>query len=393
MTDPQSAREFDMIVYGASGYTGRLVAQYLARTYPNGSVRWAMAGRSAEKLAAVRDEIGAPAETPLVTADAADPASLSAMTARTKVVATTVGPFTLYGEPLVAACAQTGTHYVDLCGEPLWMHDMIGKYAGAAETSGARIVFSCGFDSIPSDLGVFILQEAAIARFGAPLAHVKCRVKAMKGTFSGGTAASLGATKAQIAENPALFDVLRNPFALTPGFAGPKQPSTSKPREDEDYGSWAGPFVMASINTKNVHRTNMLLDHRYGAAFLYEEMVLTGPGEPGKATAEYLANTDIVSQGDLKPGEGPSAEEREAGFYELAFLGFGPGGERLESIVTGDKDPGYGSTSKMLAETGLRVADPATSIKGGIWTPAAAMGQGLVDRLTERAGMTFTVNG
>ncbi len=388
-----SDREFDVIVYGATGYTGRLVADYIARTYGlGGEVKWAMAGRSADKLAAVRDEIGAPGETPLVVADASDAASLKAMVERAGCIITTVGPYQLYGEPLVAACAEAGTDYVDLCGEPGWMYQMIDKYEDAAKASGARIVFSCGFDSIPFDMGVWFLQRAAKEKFGAPVPRIKGRVRKMQGTFSGGTAASLKATLASVKKDPSLLSVLQNPLSLTMGFEGPEQPHGMAPIEDKDIGSWSAPFIMAAINTKNVHRSNALLGHAYGKDFVYDEMMLTGPGEQGKAAAEAVAKMDMMGgDGGPKPGEGPSAEEREAGFYDVLFFGTSTDGQVIKAGVTGDKDPGYGSTSKMLAEAGLCLVKDDTGTAGGIWTPAPAMGEHLLKRLTEKAGLTFEI--
>ncbi len=215
-------KQFDLVVHGATGFTGRLVIEYLLQRYPAGSgLRWAMGGRSAEKLAAVRDEVGAPIDTPLVVTDSADPASLQALMAQTRLVLTTVGPYQLYGNELVAACAASGVDYVDLCGEPAWMRKMIDAHEAQARASGARIVFSCGFDSIPFDLGVLMLQDEMKARFGSPANRVRGRVRKMKGTFSGGTAASLKATMAAAMSDPGVLDLLRNPFSLTPGFEGP----------------------------------------------------------------------------------------------------------------------------------------------------------------------------
>lgn len=385
-------REFDVIVYGATGYTGRLVADYLARTYGNGGeVKWAMAGRSAEKLAAVRDEIGAPADTPLVVADATDPASLKAMTARAGCIATTVGPYQLYGEPVVAACIETGTDYVDLCGEPGWMHEMIAKYESKAQASGARIVFSCGFDSIPFDMGVWFLQDEAKKKFGATVPRIKGRMRKMQGTFSGGTFASFKATMEAVGKDPSLLQVLQNPFALTMGFEGPEQPHGMAPIEDTDIGSWSAPFIMASINTKNVHRSSALMGHAYGKDFVYDEMMLTGPGDEGKAAAEAVASMDMMGGDGPAPGEGPTPEEREAGFYDVLFYGTAVDGRVIKVGVTGDKDPGYGSTSKMLSEAALTLVKDNTGTPGGIWTSAPAMGGHLVKRLVEKAGLTFEV--
>jgi short subunit dehydrogenase-like uncharacterized protein len=392
----KSSAEFDIIVYGASGFTGRLVAEYLAQRYGvGGDIKWAMAGRSHDKLVQVRDEIGAPANTPLVVADAADPVSLKAMVDRTRAVLTTVGPYQLYGAELVAACAASGTDYLDLCGEPAWMRKMIDAHEAAAKQSGARIVFSCGFDSIPFELGVFFLQEQAKATFGATAPRVKGRVRKMRGTFSGGTAASLKATLAAAAQDPGVVALLKNPFSLTPGFQGPKQPPGNKPIFDEDLQMWSGPFVMAAINTRNVHRSNALLGHPYGTEFIYDEMILAGPGEKGEATAQAIlkamAGPDaaIGGKNGPKPGEGPSKEERENGLFDVLFVGHLADGRQVRAVVTGDKDPGYGSTSKMIAESAVCLVRDATDVPGGFWTPGAAMGMRLVRRLTANAGLTF----
>jgi len=387
------AKQFDLVVHGATGFTGRLVVEYLLQKYPGGSgIRWAMGGRSADKLAAVRDEIGAPADTPLVVTDSADRASLAALMAQTRLVLTTVGPYQLYGNELVAACATSGVDYVDLCGEPAWMRKMIDAHESEAKVSGARIVFSCGFDSIPFDLGVLMLQEEMKARFGAPAPRVRGRVRKMKGTFSGGTAASLKATMAAAQRDPGVLDLLRNPFALTPGFVGPKQPSGNKPMFEAAVGAWVAPFVMAAINTRNVHRSNFLLGHAYGADFVYDEMIVTGPGEKGEAIANAIAaDRSLGSEGGPKPGEGPSREEREAGFYDVMFLGETADGKTLRVGVKGDRDPGYGSTSKMIAEAALCLLSEAATVPGGVWTPAAAMGKPLIARLARNAGLTFAV--
>ena len=370
------SREFDVVVYGATGFTGRLVAEYLAATYP-ADLTWAMAGRSLSKLEEVRAEMGVPATIPLVTANADDPASLRAMCDRATVVISTVGPYQLYGGDLVAACAATGTAYVDLCGEPAWMREMIDAHHEEAKATGARIVFSCGFDSIPFDLGVLTLQEAAQQRFGRPAPRVKARVRAMKGGFSGGTAASLKATLAAVARKPSLGLLLTNPFALTPGHDGPHQPSGLFPEFDGTINSWVAPFIMAPINTKNVHRTNFLLGQPWGE-LVYDEMVVAGLGDMGKAAAEALAKLNPLA-GDKgpKPGEGPSKEERDTGHYDILFAGLMEDGARIDAVVTGDRDPGYGSTSKMLAERALCLVRDVEG-EGGIWTPGAAMQHKLI---------------
>ncbi|QUL37004.1 trans-acting enoyl reductase family protein [Erythrobacter sp. JK5] len=383
--------EFDIIVYGATGYTGRLVAEYLSNHYGSrdDGPKWAMAGRSLDKLESVRDEIGAPATTPLVVADAEDMASLEAMCARTNVVLTTVGPYQLYGDNLVAACVKTGTDYADLCGEPAWMAEKIAEHQDEAARTGAHICFSSGFDSIPFDLGVLMTQKVANERFGKPAPRIRGRVRAMAGTFSGGTAASLGATMKAAARNPRIINVLRDPFALAPGFDGPSQPSGMIPMYEKDLDKWAAPFVMAPINTKNVHRTNFLAGHPYGEDFQYDEMVLTSPGEAGKKMAEAAVEMmkNPFGAKPPKPGEGPSKEERENGYYDVLFVAEMPDGDTVHYGVKGKYDPGYGSTSRMLAETGIALL--SCDKPGGIGTPGYFLGEDLVKRLEEHAELTF----
>ncbi len=383
-------RDLDIIVYGASGFTGRLVCEYLQQQYGlDGDIKWAMAGRSADKLAQVRDEMGIPDAVPLVVADASDQASVDEMVGRTKVLLTTVGPYQLYGSDLVKTCAEKGTDYVDLCGEPAWMHEMIAAHSDAARASGARIVFSCGFDSIPFDLGVYYLQQLAAEDGQAPLSRVKGRVRGMSGSMSGGTLASFKATMAAAGENPELVGVLMNPFALAEGFSGPEQPSGMEPIHEEDLGSWSAPFIMATINTKNIHRSNLLQGHAYGEDFVYDEMLLTGPGEQGEAIANGVANDKSMAKSDLQPGDGPSKEERDNGSYDVMFVGSNASGYKVVAGVKGDKDPGYGSTSKMIAEAAVCLALDPEAASGGIWTPAAALGSALIDRLQTNAGLTF----
>ena len=385
---------YDVVIYGATGFTGRLVAEYMNTTYGVGKdVSWAMAGRSLDKLKTVRDEMGIPKSVDLIVADASDPASLEAMVKSARCVLTTVGPYQLYGTPLVEACATQGVDYVDLSGEVAWMHDMIAAYEDTAKKSGARIVFSCGFDSIPFDLGVLFLQNEAMREFGTPAVRVKGRMRKMKGTFSGGTAASGRETMARAMRDPAVMAVLRNPFSLTGGFDGPDQPHGMSVQEDEDFGSWVAPFIMAPINTKNIHRSNAIMGHPYGTDFVYDEMMLMGPGEAGKAAAEMVAKSNTMGGDDgPKPGEGPSKEEREAGLYDFALLGITKNGDRIRATVTGDKDPGYGSTSKIISEAAICLVKDCTDLGGGIYTPAAAMGLTLVGRLQSHAGLTFSID-
>lgn len=400
-----SAQEFDVVVYGATGFTGRLVAEHLLKTYgAEGQVRWAMAGRDMAKLKAVAIEIGAPMSLPLIEANARDAGSLDTLAHRARVIITTVGPYQLYGEGLLAACAKAGTDYVDLCGEPNWMQAMIAKYEAAAKQSGARIVFSCGFDSIPFDCGVWFLQQQARDRFGQPAQRVRGRVRKMKGTFSGGTMASMLATLDAVKRDPSVGAAMLDPFALSPERLA-SQPTGAEVVDDADLGTWAAPFVMASINTKNVHRTNALAGYPYGRDFTYDEMMLTGAGKAGEKRARaalgqsrlqsallsFAPTRALLRQFALpKPGEGPNKEQRENGMYDVLYVGTLADGRTLRVGVSGDKDPGYGSTSKMIAEAALCLNDiPRTTTPGGIWTPAAAMGDTLIDRLQLRAGLRF----
>lgn len=387
------SKDFDVVVYGATGFTGRLVAEYLQKEY-GGDLRWAMAGRSADKLKSVRDEMGVSEDVALIVADSDNPQSLADMAAVTKAVITTVGPYQLYGEPLVKACVDAGTDYVDLCGEPAWMVDMIDRYDAKAKDSGARIVLSCGFDSIPFDLGVYNLQRHVAEKTGKPSSRIRGRVRKMKGTFSGGTAASFKETMKRAQKQPEILEWLKDPFALCPDFVGPKQPHGAKPIHEEDLGSWSAPFIMASINTKNIHRSNALMDHKYGEDFVYDEMMFTGPGEQGEQIAQGIAKGNAFGDNPPKPGEGPSKEERETGFYDVLFIAETDDGKMMGS-VKGDKDPGYGSTSKMIAEAALALVKdvPHSQTGGGVYTPAPAMGDALINRLQKHAGLTFAIEG
>lgn len=389
-----SATKFDIVVYGATGFTGQLVCEYLASHYKDDKqLKWAMAGRSLDKLKSVREAVGAPSDTPLIVADSSDEASLMAMVGRAKVVISTVGPYQFYGNELVAACVAGGTDYIDLCGEPIWMRQMIDKHEAAAKASGARIVFSCGFDSVPFELGTFYVQEEAKRVFGAPASRVKGRVRDMRGTLSGGTAASAKATFDAVAKDLSLVAILNDPFALTPGFAGPKQPKGNKPLYEEDLQSWAAPFMMALINTRNVHRSNMLMGFPYGKDFVYDEMVLTGPGEKGEANARKVmaANSEKTGPNARKPGEGPSKEEQENGLFDLLYVALAPDGRQVRISVKGDRDPGYGSTSKMISECAICLVRDTPDVPAGFWTPGAAMQNKLMKRLSDHAGLTFAV--
>ncbi|MDG2457234.1 MAG: saccharopine dehydrogenase NADP-binding domain-containing protein [SAR86 cluster bacterium] len=386
--------KFDVVIYGATGFTGKLIAEYMVSQYGhNQDVTWAMAGRNLEKLEQVRDEIKANHDTPLLVVNSEDRSSLDSMAAQTKCVLTTVGPYQLYGSDLVAACAEGGTDYVDLTGEPGWMYEMIQQNEESAKKTGSRIVFSCGFDSIPFDLGVLYVQDAAKEKFGKPAPHVRGRVRAMHGEFSGGTVASLTATMSTLREKPELIKVLANPFSLSGNFKGPEQLDDSRALFDEKLEMWIAPFIMASINTKNIHRSNALMGHAYGEDFRYDEMSIAGSGDEGKARAEFMATLNPLVGDDMPaPGEGPSKESRENGNFNVLFCADMPNGETLNATVTGDMDPGYGSTSKMIAESAVCLVKDCLELEGGIYTPAPSMGKKLITRLVANAGLTFSLD-
>ena len=387
-----SEREFDLVVFGASGYTGKLVAEYIQNEYGGDqSLKWALAGRNKDKLAGIKEDLNLESDLTILEVDSNDQESLDAMTSVAKCILTTVGPYQLYGSNLVESCAKNGTDYVDLTGEPGWMYEMINEHKEAAKKSGARIVFSCGFDSIPFDLGVYFVQQAVQDKFGKPAQHVRGRVKAMNGEFSGGTIASLGATMATLKEKPELIKVLANPFSLTEGFEGPAQLDDSKVLLDEKLNMWVAPFVMAPINTKNIHRSNALLGHEYGEDFCYDEMMIAGEGEEGKQIADAMTSANPMGGEDVpQPGEGPSQESREQGNYDVQFFADVDEG-CIEARVTGDMDPGYGSTSKMITESAMCLIYDCNDLSGGIYTPAPAMGNKLIKRLIEKAGLTFDI--
>jgi short subunit dehydrogenase-like uncharacterized protein len=405
-----SASSLDVVAFGATSFVGRILCRYLMEEFgTHGELKWAAAGRSKAKLEELRDSLGAKASTlPLLVADAADDASLRKLCASTRVVVSTVGPYALYGEPLVRACAESGTDYCDLTGEVQWIRRMVQRYEATARKTGARIVHCCGFDSIPSDMGVYFLQRQAMSRFGAPCTRVKMRVKAMRGGASGGTVASMMNLVKEAAADPALRKELADPYSLCPAGGAPKvrQPEVRSPEFDADFGAWVAPFVMGAINTRIVHRTNALSRQAYGADFVYDEAMLMGPGLGGAlaagAVVAGLAGFMLAGAiGPLrealqrfvlpKPGEGPSPEAQRKGFFDLRFVGTTADGRQMRTKVTGDGDPGYGSTRKMLGQAAACLAldvDKAAT-PGGFWTPATVFGDRLIKRLTAHSGLTF----
>jgi short subunit dehydrogenase-like uncharacterized protein len=401
-------RRLDLIVFGATSFVGQLLCRRLVeRQGVDGPLKWAIAGRNAAKLDRVATDTGADVER--IVADASDAGALATMAADTRVVASTVGPYALYGSTLVAAVAEAGTDYCDLTGETQWMRRMIDAHAATAEASGARIVHTCGFDSIPSDLGVWHLQQQALDRFDAPCEHVSMRVATMRGGASGGTIASMMNLMEEVSADPALRKLLADPFALAPPDqrTGPRQPDVNRPMRDDASGQWVAPFVMAAVNTRVVHRSHALLGRPWGPAFTYDEAMLMGTGPLGAAKAGGLsgglaAGMGLAALGPTrralqrfvlpKPGEGPSPEAQEKGSFDLRFFGTTADGRTIRTRVTGDRDPGYSGTARMLAEAATALVElDADEVGGGFWTPATAFGDRLVERLEDHAGIRFDV--
>lgn len=401
--------EVDIVLWGAAGFVGSLLAAYLWPKYgASGKVRFALGGLDKTELEAVHRDLKADDRLPLIVGNAFDETFINAMTKKTRLVVSTVGPFAKYGSTLVAACAANGTHYCDLSGETPWMHRMINAHQKEAEASGARIVHSCGFDSIPSDLGVLFLQNQAKKQFGHPMTDVKMRVKSLRGGASGGTVASILNVIEEVRKDPEMAKIAKNPYALAPeGMRdGVRQPNVSTFEYDIDVKNWVAPFVMAAVNTRVVHRSNALMGYAWGKKFKYDEAMMMGDGLSGRIRAAafagaigafliggYFTPTRFLMNKTLlpKPGEGPSAKDRESGFYKLYLIGKDSKGSEMRVTVKGDRDPGYGSTSKMLGETAVCLFSDIgeKDLNGGFWTPATAMGQKLIDRLTANAGLTF----
>jgi short subunit dehydrogenase-like uncharacterized protein len=405
MTD----KTFDIIVYGATSFVGQIVIRYMHEHFAEGSIRWAIAGRSRRKLQMISDATGL-SGVEIIIADAGDENALQAMCARTKVVVSTVGPYALYGDLLVKVCARTGTDYCDLTGEPQWIRKMQQAHEADAVKSGARIVHCCGFDSIPSDLGVHFLQQAALKQFGKPCDRIDMRVVKMKGGASGGTVASMINMVKQAVSDAGLRQELQDPYSLCPpGHRFSLGQRDVKMEYDHAYGSWIAPFIMAGINTRVVHRSNALSNNSYGTQFLYEEALVTGEGTTGKRKARattwglnalmiglavppvrWLLETMVLP----KPGEGPSEKAQQEGCFAMVFLGSAATGESIQCRVTGDRDPGYGSTAKMLAQAAACLASEVPdSIEGGFWTPATVLGDRLIEKLQAHAGLTFEISG
>ena len=410
MSEAKQDRKYDVIVYGATGFTGKLVADYLARQYGIGKdLNWAIAGRSASKLESVRDSLGpGAAGLEIIVADSADGPALDSLAQQTRVVLSTVGPYALYGSELVRACVDAGTDYCDLAGEVQWIRKMIDTHHDRAAETGARIVHCCGFDSIPMDIGVYFLQQAAKDSYGDYCQSIALYVKATKGTASGGTLASIMNIIEETRRDREIAKILVHPYSLNPAGErdGPDGRDQQKVIYDEKAKAWTAPFVMAGVNTKIVRRSNALAGYPYGRDFRYREAVLSGKGAGGWFSgagmtlgigslvlgASFAPTRKLLQKFVLpKPGEGPSPELQRSGFFNLMQIGTLPDGRIIRTRITGDQDPGYGSTSKMLSESAVCLARDEIQTTGGVWTPASAMGAPLLKRLRANAGLTFEV--
>jgi short subunit dehydrogenase-like uncharacterized protein len=401
--------KYDIVIFGATSFVGEILTGYMMKQYGcNGDIKWAVAGRSESKLNDIKALHNAQ-NIPHIVADAANEAQLKEMVSHARVIISTVGPYALYGEPLVKECAETGTDYCDLTGEVQWYKRMVDKYEVVAQKSGARIVHCSGFDSIPSDMGVYFLQQQAQQKFGKFCNNVSNRVAKILGGASGGTVASMTNIAKEAGKDAALRKELQNPYSICPSDHPYKlrQHNVTGAEFDNDFNAWIGPFVMAAVNTRVVHRSNALLDSAYGEDFKYSEAMLMGKGSKGKSRARYMGwglnifmilaamgpSRWVLERFVLpKPGEGPTPKEQLEGMYDMRFVGKTDSGNKIKVKVTGDRDPGYGSTAKMLGEAAMCLALlPKEEKAGGFWTPSTAYGMSLVNRLTENAGLTFEV--
>ena len=396
------SKEFDIIIWGATGFTGRLVAEYIFKNYSSGKLNWAIAGRDKKKLINVRDKI-ADENIPLIIADSFDEVSLTKMTQRTKVICSTVGPYSKYGSLLVKSCIKTNTHYCDLAGEAQWIRKIVDTYHQEAKNKKIRIVNSCGFDSIPSDIGVYFIYKN-LPDVNIKLDKISMRVSGFKGSLSGGTYASMNNIITEASKDRLIGKILTNPYGLNPEGqrSGPDKRDLNKVKYDEDSKSWIAPFMMAGINTKIVRRSNALSNYSYGKNFTYDESVMTGDGFRGRIRAIISVLPLIflsAKPGSLlkrifnfftpKPGQGPNENERENGYYSMRFYIRYNDKSRALVRVTGDRDPGYGSTSKMLAESAICLSKDSLKDTYGVITPSIAMGDQILDRLQAKAGLTF----
>jgi short subunit dehydrogenase-like uncharacterized protein len=401
-------RELDVVVFGATGFVGRLVARYLAEHAPDG-LRVGLAGRSLDRLTAVRAGLAASAASwPLIVADSDEPTSLSALAARTRVVATTVGPYRRWGMGLVRACVEAGTHYADLTGEVAFMRATIDTYHDLAARAGVRIVHACGFDSMPSDLGVLLLHEATRAAGTGDLEDTTLVVAALKGGLSGGTIDSMRVQLQEARTDAGVRRLIADAYSLSPDRT--EEPELGDERDlmsvrhDDDLHMWVGPFLLAGSNTRVVRRSNALQGWAYGRKFRYREVTGfgTGAAAPVKgamvatglaglvAGLRFTPTRAVLGRVLPSPGEGPSEKAQRSGFFRMDIQTRTSSGARYVGRVSAKGDPGYAATSLMLGEAAICLARDELPDRGGVLTPATAMGLALVERL-RIAGMTLSV--
>ena len=403
--------QFDIILFGATSFVGRLVALHIQSLLDSGSTAipasfsWAIAGRNMNALQRIKTQLGAKANgLPCLVADSHNKTQLQALCRQCRVVISTVGPYALYGETLVQVCTESGTDYCDLTGEVPWIKRMLYRYEVRAQTSGARIVNCCGFDSIPSDLGVHYLQQLARCYWGGPATQIKMAVEHLRGGLSGGTLASIINVSKEAIANQEIRKQLSNPYWLCPQDQSEKVRQPSHKRQyDQDFESWTIPFLMAGINTRIVHRSNALLNYSYGREFIYSEQVIVKKFGRLRSAAMQLT-TGVTLTGIIfpptrwllqrfvlpKPGQGPSAAQQQSGFFSLLFVGKNAAKQIIRTRLQGDRDPGYSGTAKMLTQAGLCLAfDVPITQRGGFYTPAALMAEPLQQRLTKYAGITL----
>ena len=409
-------RTHDVVVWGATGVAGRFTAEYLTERYGPDELALAIGGRNREKLDAIAGDLASHAEewddVPVVVGDATDAESLRAIARETRVVCTTVGPYTRLGTPLVEACVETGTDYCDLTGEVNWVRETVDRFHEAAVENNARIVHGCGFDSVPADIGTLLVQSFAKETHGAPCETVRIYLDGGSGSVSGGTLASFGELFDAAATDPLAREALRNPYSLAPrGERSGVDPGEQRwPRRDALRGGWTAPSPMAPVNERVVRRSNALLGYPWGREFRCSEVVPTGNGPAGAATAGLVAGglglfTAAMSVGPVRsaleryvfpdPGEGPTREEAEAGSFRIGVVGRGTAADgpfTVEADFGADRDPGYGATARMLGESAVCLArdDVDSPFDGGVLTPASGIGLPLAERLRE-VGFTASV--
>ncbi len=396
-------KKFDIIIWGATSFTGKLVAEYIFKKYGSSKIKWAIAGRNLKKLEKIRYQV-ADENIPIFIADSFDEESLSKFVKKTKVVCSTVGPYSLYGTKLVKLCVDNNTNYCDITGEAHWIRSLIDRFHEEAKSKKIKIINSCGFDSIPSDMGVYFIQNEIKKINNNYAKSIKMRVAGIRGGISGGTYSSINNLLKEAYRDKSIFKVLNNPYGLNPKdkMEGLDKKDLRKIIFDKESNSWIYPFIMAGINTKIVRRSNALSNFIYGKDFRYEEAMIAGKGISGfwKAILAVFPLAmiglnpnsflkKIVDSFMPKPGEGPGIEKRKNGFYNLRFYITLNNNRTAFAKVIGDSDPGYGSTSKMLAESALCLAFDNLSDNYGVITPSSGMGDKLLNRLKENAGLSF----